>query len=340
VRERMGARAAAVNLFASFFINLLTLMAEIAGMALVCELAFDISYLAWIPLMGAFTWLVIWKVKFSLIEKVFGLTGLAMIVVMVAVWHSQPGLHGLMQAAVHPSIPPNEGLPTYFFFAISLLGAAMTPYEVFFFSSGAIEEHWSRKDLIVNKANAMIGFPLGGILSLALMGSAAVWLKPRGISVDHLSQTTLPTSLSLGKIGLLVLLVGMFAAIASAALETGLSAGYTVSQYFGWQWGKFVKPKDAARFHAVVLLSIVFAVGLGLTSVDPFKVTEMSLVLAAAALPLTYFPILLVANDPVYMGDKVNGKITNALGFVYLLLLIVVSLASIPLMVFTKMGSS
>jgi Mn2+/Fe2+ NRAMP family transporter len=65
----------------------------------------------------------------------------------------------------------------------------------------------------------------------------------------------------------------------------------------------------------------------------------MSLVLAAAALPLTYFPILVVANDPVYMGDKTNGRFTNALGFFYLVLLIVVSLAAIPLMIATKMGS-
>jgi len=40
--------------------------------------------------------------------------------------------------------------------------------------------------------------------------------------------------------------------------ETALSAGYTVSQYFGWQWGTFVRPKEAPRFHLVVILSIVF----------------------------------------------------------------------------------
>ena len=51
------------------------------------------------------------------------------------------------------------------------------------------------------------------------------------------------------------------------------------------------------RFHLVVLVSIVVAVLVGLTAVDPIKVTEYSIVLSAAALPLTYFPILVVAND-------------------------------------------
>lgn len=339
VRERMGARAGAVNLFASFFINFLTLIAEIAGMALIFEMATDVTYLAWLPLMAAFTWVVIWKVKFETIERVFGLTGLLLLVMVVAIWHIHPDLDGLAREATHPSLPTGEGLPTYAFFAISLLGAAMTPYEVFFFSSGAVEEHWTRRDLLINRANAMVGFPLGGALTLVLMALAAIYFEPRNISVGHLSQAALPVGLSLGKVGLVIVMIGMFAAISSAALETSLSAGYTVSQYFGWQWGKFVKPKEASRFHAVVLLSIMVALAVALTTVDPFKVTEMSLVLAAAALPLTYFPILVVANDPIYMGNKTNSKVTNALGFAYLVLLVIVSIAAIPLMIFTKMGT-
>ena len=39
IRERLGARAALVNLVASFFINLLTLTAEIAGIAVIALIA-------------------------------------------------------------------------------------------------------------------------------------------------------------------------------------------------------------------------------------------------------------------------------------------------------------
>jgi Mn2+/Fe2+ NRAMP family transporter len=143
----------------------------------------------------------------------------------------------------------------------------------------------------------------------------------------------------LGKVGLALLLLGVFAATFGAALETGLSAGYTVSQYLGWQWGKFVRPVEAPRFHLVTLVSIVLGALLVLTSIDPIKVTEYSIVLSAAALPLTYFPILIVANDPDYMGDNVNSWLSNSFGTVYLCLLIVVSIATIPLMILTKAGS-
>ena len=215
----------------------------------------------------------------------------------------------------------------------------MTPYEVFFVSSGAVEEGWTRKDLVVNRANVYLGFPLGGVLSLAIMASTAIVFAPRGVTVDHLGQVGLPVALSTGRIGVAILLVGMFAAIFSAALETALSAGYTLSQYFGWQWGKFVRPREAARFHLVVLAAIALAAALTLTTVDPVKVTEYSIVLAAAALPLTYFPILVVANDATYMGDKTNSRALNAVAFAYLVLLLVVSVATIPLMIVTKAGA-
>jgi Mn2+/Fe2+ NRAMP family transporter len=322
VRERLGARWALVNLGASFSIQLLT----------------GLNYLLWVPLVAIAVWIVLWKVRFSLMEKVFGLSGLTLIVTAFALWRLDPGLHRTVHAAGFGP-PAGEGWAVYAFFAIALLGAAMTPYEVFFFSSGAVEEHWTRKDLLVNRLNVYIGFPLGGILSLAIMGASAVVFEPQDVSLSHLSQVTLPVSMATGKLGLVLLLYGMFAAIFSAALETALSAGYTASQYFGWQWGTFVRPREAARFHFVVLASIVVGVLITLSTIDPILITEYSIVLAAAALPLTYLPILLVANDPTYMQDKVNSRFLNAIAFLFLVVLLVVSVATIPLMIYTKGGA-
>ena len=76
-----------------------------------------------------------------------------------------------------------------------------------------------------------------------------------------------------------------------------------------------------------------------MTSVDPIKVTEFSVVFSAIALPLTYLPILVVANDPEYMGKHVNGRVTNAFALVYLVIIVVASVAAIPLMIVTGAGS-
>ena len=58
VRERLGPRFGLVNLIASFFINLLTLTAEIAGVAIALSLLTSINYLLLIPAAAFLVWTV------------------------------------------------------------------------------------------------------------------------------------------------------------------------------------------------------------------------------------------------------------------------------------------
>jgi manganese transport protein len=88
----------------------------------------------------------------------------------------------------------------------------------------------------------------------------------------------------------------------------------------------------------VILLSTLLAVAVLLTTVDPVAVTEYSVVFSALALPLTYLPILVIANDPDYMGEHVNGRLANLLGSIFLVVIVVVSAAAIPLMIVTRGG--
>jgi manganese transport protein len=338
IRERLGPRAGLLNLAGSMAVTGLTFIAEIGGVALALELVSSVHYLLLVPFTGLAVWLVLWRVRFSTLENVFGLLGLTLLVFGFAVWQLGPDWGSLLDQATHPSVPGSEGVPTYWYYAVALFGAAMTPYEVFFFSSGGVEEHWTEKDLGTSRLNVFVGFPLGGVLSIFVASSTALVLLPAGIQVDTLGQVGLPVSEALGRVGIAIALLGFFAATFGAACETGLSVGYSVSQYFGWQWGKYVRPRQAALFHTVLLVATITGVGVLLTTVDPIKVTEYSVVFSAVALPLTYFPILVVANDPDYMGDRVNGRLANGLGQVYLVLVTLAALAAIPLMLATKAG--
>src|SRR3954451_3087694 len=233
IRERLGPRMAAANLGASFFINLMTVTAEIGGVALALQLATDVGPLLWVPVAAFAIWIVIWRVRFSIMENVTGLLGLSLIIFAVSLFALKPDWGQLSHQALTPVIPGPESAPPCWYYAIALFGAAMPPYEVFFFSSGAVEEKWTVKDLAVERANVYVGFPLGGLLSLSIAATTALVLLPRSIEVDHLSQVAMPTVLALGKVGLAFLIVGFVAATFGAALETSLSSGYAISQYLG-----------------------------------------------------------------------------------------------------------
>ncbi|MGX9790238.1 NRAMP family divalent metal transporter [Mycobacterium sp. MMS18-G62] len=338
IRERLGPRMAAANLSASLFINLMTLTAEIGGVALALQLATDVGRMMWIPVAAFAVWVVIWRVKFSIMENVAGLLGLCLIVFVVSVFALHPNWGDLAHQATAPVIPEMESAATYWYFAIALFGAAMTPYEVFFFSSGAVEEHWTSKDLGTARLNVIVGFPLGGLLSVAIAACGAIALLPNQIEVTSLSQTVMPVVAAGGKLALAFVIVGIVAATFGAALETALAGGYILAQFLGWPWGKFRRPAEAARFHVVMFVTIVVGAAVLFTGVDPILVTEYSVVFSAIALPLTYLPILIVANDSQYMGDQTNGKVVNMAASVYLVIILAASLAAIPLMIVTGAG--
>ncbi|MBB5825757.1 NRAMP family divalent metal transporter [Micromonospora carbonacea] len=337
VRERLGPRVALLNLVASYLVTVLTLAAELGGVGLALQLASGLSYLLWVPVAAAAVWLVLWRMRFQLMERVFGLAGLALVGFAAALFRLPTDWAELGRSAVHGGAA-GQGWGTYWFVAVALFASTVSPYEVFFFSSGAVEERWSAADLADARSSVLIGFPVGGFLALSLMATAAVVYHPGGASPDSLAQVAQPAVLAFGATGLVVAALAFFAVTFGAALETGLSAAYAAAQYFGWQWGKRVSPREAARFHSVLLVSVLLGVLVLLTTVDPVTLTEHMLVLSAVVLPLTYLPILIVANDRTYLGDRVNGPLANLLGMVFLLVIVVAAVAAVPLAVATGMG--
>nr|WP_240940137.1 divalent metal cation transporter [Planosporangium flavigriseum] len=202
VRERLGPRVALVNLGAAFLVTIITLGAEIGGVALALELATSIHYLLWVPIVGFVLWLVLWRLKFQTLERVFALLGLALIVFLVALVHLGTDWRGMWQQATHPVPADGEDWSTYGYFAVALFASALTPYEVFFFSSGGVEEKWGSGDLPIMRVNVLVGFPVGALLSLGIMATAATVFHPLRVQINSVGQAVLPIALGLGKIGL------------------------------------------------------------------------------------------------------------------------------------------
>src|SRR5262245_24044526 len=126
VRERLGPRFGFANLLASFFIYFLTLTAELAGVAIALSLATSVNYLLIIPFSAVLVWLVIWRMPFETMERVFGLLGLCLLVFAVTVWKIGPDWGELVSQAARPRVPEQETPFTFAYYAIALFGAAMT----------------------------------------------------------------------------------------------------------------------------------------------------------------------------------------------------------------------
>jgi manganese transport protein len=336
VRERVGFKAGLVTLIAAQVVNLMTLAAEIGGVAICLRLLSGLPY-RWLILLAVFALgAVVWITSFEWIERIFGYGGLCMLVFAVAAIKLEPD----WGAVAHGFVPHLETKDTllYFYFAVGLLGAAMTPYEVYFYSSGGIEDEWTEKDLGLNRANAMIGYGLGGFLSFALMIVGGALFLPQGIDPETLGSIALGAQLPLGEIGLVLALIGILFAVGGASIDTLFAGAYNFAQFFGWEWGRYRSPAGAPRFTLGWMVLLVLGLGIVMTGVDPVQLTEYAVIFSVVALPLTYLPILLVANDRAYMGEYVNGRLANVLGGIYLVVIVVISLTAIPLMILTNVG--
>ena len=336
VRERLGFGVGLIALVAAELVNLLTIAAEIGGIAIVLQLLSGLPYRVLLVLAVLALGLVLWLMPFEWIERVFGYCGLALLVFAVAAIKLHPDWNAVAHGFV-PSTGTGNGW-VYAYFVVGLVGAAMIPYEVYFYSSGAVEEQWTAKDLGVNRANVLVGYSLGGILSFALMISAGALLLPQGIQGELLGTVALVAEAPLGQIGLILALVGALAAISGAAIDSSFSGAYSIAQFFGWEWGKYRHNSGAPRFTLAWMVMLVLGFLIVVTGVDPIMVTELSVIFSVVALPLTYVPILLVANDRAYMGRYANGRFANLAGGFYLLVVFVIAVAAVPLLLLSNMG--
>src|SRR5436190_7687355 len=244
IRERAGFSAGLATLAAANMVSLLTCAAEIGGMDMLLKLIVGGSNRLWI--LGVLVFLVVsvWILPFRWIERVFGLLGLCLIVFPFAVWRLN-GDWGAIGKGLLPSLPPSgsESLTLYAYFAVGILSSILLPYEIYFYSSGGIEDDWKPSDIIMDRLTAAVGFTLGSVLASSLLIGAAMVFRPQGIIPESPRGSGITVTQTYGRVALWIALGGMFFAFAGAAIETGLLSAYNTTQFFGWNWGKFRRPR-------------------------------------------------------------------------------------------------
>jgi Mn2+/Fe2+ NRAMP family transporter len=334
IRMRLGFGLGLIALIASTVVNLLTVPAELGGLAIILQLLFDAPFSLFVVLAALALVFVVALLPFGGIERIFGYGGLLMLVFVVTAVHQQPD----WGAVAHGLVPSLSDSKLYLYFVVGVFAAALMPYEVHFYSSGAVEEGWDESSLKENRMNAILGYGLGGILAVALVVVSGYLFHPLGIEPNDLGTVALPVQGAFGETGLLLALGGMLFCVGGAAIDASFAGAYNIAQFLGWEWGRYRGPKKAPRFTISWLVFLALAVGIVLTGINPVEITEYSVVFAVVALPMTYLPILLIAGDRSFMGEHVNGRVSATLGWLYFAVIIVLAVSAIPLLLMTNGG--
>jgi Mn2+/Fe2+ NRAMP family transporter len=331
LRERFGIRFFMAPLVVVLVVSFLVLASEIGGVAVSLEMATGIGLRWWALPIAFIGWLLLWKGTFGVVEQGTALLGLVALVFAVGAWKLHPHW-AEAGAALLPSRPRHDAA-RYWYLAVSILGASISPYLYLFYSAGAVEDEWTPEYLGVNRVTAVLGNLFGGTLAIAVIVCAALVLAPRHIEVDSYQQIALVLSTPLGHAGFMLFVATLCITCFGATMEITLASAYLLAQGFGWSWSENLKPASDARFCTAYTAVLVAAALLIAVGADPLALTNISMVLTAASLPLTVIPLLVIMNDGDVMGNAGNGWASNTALVAISVLSLVLFVAAIPLQI-------
>ncbi|MEP6983118.1 MAG: divalent metal cation transporter [Sphingomicrobium sp.] len=340
MRHRLGLKLGLLTLFASLLSTLITCAAEIGGMGLLLHYLTGAPYLLMAIVSVVMVMASVWVLPFKWIERVYGLLGLLMLVFAVALVAIHPPWDKIAGGFV-PQVPHGlsiKELLQFSYFGVAILSAVMFPYEAYFYSSGGIEEGWGPKELLTNRVTTTVGFALGSLLAITILANSAQLFGPVNVGPQVPGTSALEAAIPLGKTGLILALLGMLFAVAGAAVETCMANAYAVAQFFGWEWGRHKKPRDAPRFTLAWIACFLLALAIVLTGVNVMSLVEYAVLFSIIVLPLTYLPLMLLAGDKSYMRGHANRWLAKGLGWTYFAIVTAAALAAVPLYLLTSGG--
>jgi Mn2+/Fe2+ NRAMP family transporter len=95
---------------------------------------------------------------------------------------------------------------------------------------------------------------------------------------------------------------------------TGSSA-YAMAEALGWNYGLDEKPRRAKLFYAMIVAPTLIGMLINFVGINPIRALLWTAVINGFLAPPMLVVIMLIANNPRIMGERVNGPWTNIVGW-------------------------
>ena len=273
----------------------------------------------WVLVFAGVAFALLWSGKYRVIERLLvAMVALMSLVFVATAIVLAPSLGDLLQGLVIPRVADSRALLV----ALGLVGTTVVPYNLFLHAA-AVRERWdSIHDLPTVRVDLVTAILVGGIISMAIVLTAAGALRGGAGTVTSASDMAAQLEPVLGSWGRVCFAAGLFAAGMTSAITAPLAASYAVAGALGWK-----RDLRAARLRAVwggvLLAGVPFAIA-GTRPTIPLGFGEVSVILFAQVangilLPAVAVFLLLAVNDRRRMGAHVNRAGANIIGGVVVL---------------------
>ncbi|MBO6829025.1 Nramp family divalent metal transporter [Allomuricauda sp.] len=253
-------------------------------------------------IIGGIIFMLLWWSNYKILEKIFmGLVGIMGVSFVICAIITQPSIGEIVKGMFVPKLPEN-GLLT----VIALVGTTVVPYNLFLHAS-LVKEKWnSQKDLKAVHWDTLISIGLGGLVSMAILVTAAAAPISEINNALDMAKALEPL---FGQMAFLFMSIGLLAAGITSAITAPLAAAYVASSCFGWKGGMQHK-KFKMVWTTVLLCGVVFLS----FDIKPIEVIQFAQVANGILLPVMALLLLWVVNKKSVMGEHRNSVIQNAFG--------------------------
>ena len=251
------------------------------------------------------------------LEKLLGACVIIMAVVfLVTMFVVKPDLGKLLAGCV-PNIPKG-GLMT----CLSLIGTTVVPYNMFLHAASAKRTWHSTDDLPLCRFGTNIPMIIGGIVTGAIMVTAATVML--GMPVRNAMDMSIQLEPTLGTFAKPFMAIGLVAAGVSSAVCTPMGVSYVLAGLFGWKTNRSDKRYTVINF--LVLITGIIVAGMGFNPIALIMAAQM---VNGVVLPVVVGVTIYLTASRRIMGEFANSTLENVLGTAIFIISLILGVSSI-----------
>ena len=252
---------------------------------------------------------LLWTGRYRIVERVLvgcvAVMGITFLLTAVLVL---PRVDGVLAGLLVPRLPDGAELT-----ALGLVGTTIVPYNLFLHAA-IVSERWGGPgDLTAARWDLVLAIALGGVVSAAIVITAAGALG--GQEIRSAAAMAAQLEPLLGRWAARAFSVGFAAAGLSSAITAPLAAAYALQDTVG-------RGRDVRVPLARAVIGSTLAVGVLVTLIGtrPVALILVAQALNGLILPIVAVVLLLAMNDRRRLGNQVNGWRANLAGGIVVLL--------------------
>ncbi len=222
----------------------------------------------------------------------------------------------ILKGLVIPKFPKKSILTI-----IGLIGTTVVPYNLFLHAA-LVKEKWRKSEALpLARRDTIISIILGGLVSMAILISAAGMPTQAINNAADLAKSLEPLYGSFAKY---FLAIGLFAAGITSAITAPLAAAYVAKGCLGWKGNQ-----KSRGFRGVWMFILVVGVFFSSIGISPIEIIKFAQVANGILLPVIVGVLLWIMNKKNVLGEFSNTLFQNILGCVILGISIFLGLKSV-----------